>query len=275
MRPLALVCGGLTLASAAMVACADDAAGSDPFPQAAAAYVLLTDGRELWSRKPDAQLPPASLTKIMTALLALESGHDLEEISVISRQAAAETGTRIGLKAGEHMRLKALLAAALLQSANDACHAIAEFIAGSEPAFVALMNKRAKTLGLASTHFTNACGHDGARHYSSARDLAVLAQAAMQHARFAGLVSRVWLTVRTEQGREFRLENKNQLIGRYRGAVGIKSGTTTAAGLCIVALARRDGAEALLVLLNAQERWWTAEAMLDRAFAEMAPATRP
>ncbi len=104
-------------------------------------------------------LPPASLTKLMTALLVLE--HDRpDETVTITPDATRETGSRLGLKSGERFRMHDLLAAALLPSANDACHALADHLAGNESAFVALMNQRAQTLGMRDTHFTNACGHD-------------------------------------------------------------------------------------------------------------------
>lgn len=238
------------------------------FPDAAAAYLVRIDNHDTWSHRKNLRLPPASLTKIMTALLALEHGR-LQDTVTVSRRAVAETGTRLGLRAGERYRAADLLAATLLQSANDACHALAEHLAGSELAFVARMNRRAKELGLSDTHFANACGHDAPQHYSSAHDLARLAEAALTQPLFADLTSRVEASIATRDGRRnFRLVNKNELIGRYPGATGVKSGYTPKAGKCLVAYARRNKTAVMAVLLNAPDRWWTAVAMLDRAFAE-------
>lgn len=240
----------------------------EAFPHAAAAYLVRIGTQETWSHQAHLRLPPASLTKIMTALLALEHGR-LQEVVTVSRRAAAETGSRLGLRAGEHYLAADLLAATLLQSANDACHALAEHLAGSERSFVARMNRRAKELGLSDTHFSNACGHDAPRHYSSAHDLARLAEKALAQPLFVDLTARVEASIATLDGhRTFRLVNKNELVGRYPGATGVKSGYTPQAGKCLVAYARRDETTVLAVLLNAPDRWWTAVAMLDRAFAE-------
>lgn len=240
----------------------------DPFPQKAASYLVTVNGKPLWARSPDKPLPPASLTKVMTALLVLERGR-LDEIATVGPGAERETGSRIGLKAGDRMKVGDLLAAAVIQSANDACRALAEHVGGSEARFVAMMNRRAAALGLSRTRFANACGHDGAGHLSTARDLARLAEAALAHKTFSDLAATVRTSVRTADGtRAFDLENKNELIGRYPGAIGVKSGFTAKAGKCVIALAERDNIRVMLVLLGASERWWNAEAMLDRAFAE-------
>lgn len=249
-------------------ACQTAWAEPDAFPGVASAYLVKADSQVLWTKAPDRRLPPASLTKIMTGLLVLEY-YQPGRLVVVSRQAAAETGSRIGLKAGERMHVDSLLAAMLIQSANDACHALADHVAGNERRFVALMNRRAREWGLGDTRFVNACGHDHPGHYSSARDLAALAERALAQPVFASLIPIVEGEITTSDGRRhFRLRNHNALIGRYPGALGVKTGYTPHAGKCLVALARRDGREVLLVLLNAPNRWWDAVDMLDRAFAE-------
>ncbi|MGZ9197285.1 MAG: D-alanyl-D-alanine carboxypeptidase family protein, partial [Candidatus Deferrimicrobiaceae bacterium] len=134
-------------------------AAGDPFGNVAAAYLVKVDGREVWARNADAPLPPASLAKMMTALLVLERA-DLGQLVTVSREASRETGTRIGLAPGDRMTVLELLAATLIGSANDACHVLAEHIAGSETKFVTLMNARAREMGLSDTRFANACGHD-------------------------------------------------------------------------------------------------------------------
>jgi D-alanyl-D-alanine carboxypeptidase (penicillin-binding protein 5/6) len=239
--------------------------GGDPFPRVASSYLMQLNGQTLWAHKPTAKHPPASLTKIMTALLVLERGK-LDEIVTIGPAVSRETGTRIGLRRKERVRVDSLLTATLLGSANDACRSLAEHIDGNEADFVARMNRRAKELGLEGTHFTNASGHDHPGHYSTARDLAILAGAALKHPAFAERVRWDSAYIATAEGRPFFFENRNELIGRYPGAIGVKTGFTPKAGKCLIALAEREGSKVLLVLLNAPNRWWDAEAILNRAF---------
>lgn len=267
-RYLALALPWLAVSAGAAQA---DAAPTPPdlFPQDAASYLLMSDGRLLAARAPDRPLPIASLAKIMTALLAVESGSAPDRPVRVSAGAAQETGTRLGLRRGERLRFEDLLAAMLIGSANDACHALADAVAGSPARFVARMNERARDLRLGHTHFSNPCGHDTPANRSTARELAALALVAMQQPRIRVLVGEAHVELHSldEPPRRFAFDNKNALIGRYAGAAGVKSGTTPAAGKCLVALAQREPHWALLVLLNAAERWWTAVAMLDAAFA--------
>lgn len=252
------------------------AAADEPFPGGAAAYVVEIDGRTRWAHRADRALPPASLTKIMTALLFLESGLPLDGRATVSAAAARATGTRLRLRPGEQMSAGDLLAATLIESANDACLALAEHVAGDKARFVARMNERARELGMSRSLFTNPCGHDEPAHRSSARDLATLTRAALQQPLLAELVAQVERRVSTVGGRGFVLENGNELVGRYPGAIGVKSGFTPRAGKCLVALARRDGVSVLLVVLDAPNRWWDSVAMLDRAFeANRASAPKP
>ena len=268
---LLVLCLGV-VATAARV----DATG-DPFGNVAAAYLVKVDGREVWARNPDKRLPPGSLAKMMTALLVLERA-DLRSVVTVSREAGRESGTRLGLAPGDRMTVLELLAATLIGSANDACHALADHVAGSETKFVAMMNARAREMGLSGTRFANVCGHDDPGMHSTARDLARLAEAAMGNpvfAKMAGLEDG-WIAT-AEGGKKFPLGNKNLLIGRYRGAKGVKTGFTGRAGKCLAAFAERDGKRVLLILLNAPDRWWKAEEILDAAFAlgSGAPSGRP
>jgi D-alanyl-D-alanine carboxypeptidase (penicillin-binding protein 5/6) len=204
---------------------------------------------------------------MMTALLVLERA-GLGDVVTVSVAASRETGTRLGLSPGDRMPVVDLLAATLLGSANDASHALADHVAGSEGKFVSLMNARAREMGLTGTRFANATGHDAPGLYSTARDLARLAEHAMGNPVFARMVGIVRGEISTADGRrKFLLENRNELVGRYRGAVGVKTGFTRGAGKCLVAVAERDGRRVLLVLLNAPDRWWKAEGMLAAAFA--------
>ncbi len=243
--------------------------GTDPFPRVAAAYLVQVNGHSapLWAKQATRRLPPASLTKLMTALLVLEAGQP-QAVVRISATAARETGTRLALRVGERFRVVDLLAATLLGSANDACHALAEHVAGSQTRFVDRMNHRAAEFGMRDTHFANACGHDAADHYSTAQDLAVLANAALKQPVLSELAARAHMDISTLDGRRhFKIENHNALVGRYPGVVGLKSGYTPEAGKCLIALAQRGKTRILLILLNAPKRWWDATDILDLAFA--------
>jgi D-alanyl-D-alanine carboxypeptidase (penicillin-binding protein 5/6) len=238
----------------------------DPFPQVASAYQVELNGDTIWSRQPERRLPPASLTKLMTALLVLEQKQQNTEVT-IQQTATRETGSRIGLKAGERFHMQDLLVAAMLYSANDACHALADQMAGNEAAFVALMNRRAQALGMHNTHFTNACGHDQDGHYSTAHDLSLLAHTLLKYPSLLDITSQKSLQIATLDGQhQYSLENKNALIGRYDGALGLKTGYTPNAGKCLVAYAKRGGNTVLLIMLHGKDRWWDAADILDLAF---------
>lgn len=253
-----------------LAAAAPAAAASNAYPKAAAAYVVERDGKVLWSGNADKRLPPASLAKMMTALLVIEGGR-LDETVTVGRAAARETGTRLGLREGDRLRARDLLTAAIVRSANDACRALADARGGTEAEFVARMNARAALLGMNDTRFANACGHDADGQYSTAADLARLANAAAGLPEYMSAARLERATVRTEAGREFAFDNTNALIGRYPGAIGLKTGTTPGAGTCLAALAEKDGSRVLMVLLRSRDRWWGGDALLDRAFAAEAP----
>jgi len=242
----------------------------NPFPKAGAAYVVERDGKLLWSGAADLRLQPASLAKMMTALLVIEDGR-LDEAVAVSRAASRETGTRIGLREGERLTARDLLTAAIVRSANDACRALAD-AGGSEAEFVARMNARSAELGLKNTNFMNACGHDAKGQYSTATDLARLAGEVAKKPEYMSAAKLERATIRTEDGkRVFAFDNTNALIGRYPGAIGLKTGTTPGAGTCLAALAEKDGKRVLLVMLRARDRWWGGDALLNRAFAADPP----
>ncbi len=248
------------------------AANDDPFPAVASSYILKIDGETIWAHLPERRLAPASLTKIMTALLVMER-EPLDRVVIVSSGAAAESGTRIGLRRGDRMTVGNLLAATLISSANDACRALADHTGGDRERFVALMNARAEQLGLNGTRFNNPCGHDQPHHYSTAHDLAFLAETALENRTFRDLVSRQQLQIRTVDGnRRFNLRNINLLLGRYPGTAGVKTGFTPDAGGCLIALAEREGMRVLLVMLHAHNRWHDAATMLERAFLREAKA---
>lgn len=256
----------MTLALAALLSAVAAAAPPDPYPSAAAAYVVVRDGRVLWERHADAPRAPGSLVKLMTAIVVLEGDWDPEAVVVASASAAATPGARLGLSAGDRMRAGDLLTAMLVRSANDAAVALAEHAAEDVPSFVERMNRRARELGLEATRFANPTGLDAEGQVTSARDVARLADVAMGLEPFASRVALERAVVRTLGGRRFELKTSNALLGRLPGARGVKTGYTRAAGKCVVADAVRDGRRVLLVLLDAPDRWWSADAMVRAAF---------
>ena len=255
------------LTAATLLLAAGCAAGAaDPFAIDASAYLVEVNGQPRWQREADTPLPPASLTKLMTALLLLEDG-DLDRFITVSAAAARQHGTRIGLRAGERYKAADLLAAALVGSANDACAALAG--SSDQRAFVHRMNRRAAELGLRLTRFRNACGFDAPGHVSTARELAVIAKAALRFPAFARTVALPRVAIRPAgSARVLSAASTNALIGNYAPAAGVKTGYTARAGPCLIALGRQHGAEVLLVMLNARNRWWDAIGMFEHGFDE-------
>jgi D-alanyl-D-alanine carboxypeptidase (penicillin-binding protein 5/6) len=238
-------------------------AAEDRYPRAAEAYLVKRGDQVLWAGNAGRRLPPASLAKLMTSLLVLERGR-LDETVAVSAAAAKAGGTRMGLRAGERFTARDLLAATVVRSANDACRALADHVAAD---FVALMNARAAALGLAGTRYADPCGHDRDGQHTTAADVARLAEAVMAQPEYLRLARVPRVRVASAAGRKFELATTNALIGRYAGAIGLKTGYTSAAGHCLVALAERDGTRVLVVMLNSPNRWWNAVGLLDRAFA--------
>ena len=242
----------------------------DRFPDAAPSYLVAVDGEIIWARAPDAPRAPASLAKILAALLVLEEPPAAGWLRVGDR-AAAETGSRIGLRTGDEIRVADALAAMLVASANDACRSLAERGPGGSAAFVRRMNRRAAELGLQGTRIVDPCGHDAGGQRTTARDLLRLTRTALGHQEFRRLVALPRVRLETRAGRVLEAPTSNALLGRLPGADGVKTGFTPRAGKCVVASARRDGREVLVVLLGAPDRWWTAAALVERAFAEAPP----
>lgn len=227
--------------------------------------ILLKDlatGRTLYEVGANRRVAPASLTKIMSAMVILEYGQ-LQDAVTVSRKAARARKIHLRLHAGHEFRLGDLLKAMLITSANDACLAAVEHVGGSEEMFVAMMNNKAHRLGLLDTHFSNACGFDSPTHYTTAADLATLSEAAMEDPTFRALVRKeVDMIFPLNANRSYWLRSTNRLLGRIPGVEGIKTGFTSQAGRCLVAKASQDGKEVLLVLLHANRRWDTASTLL-------------
>ena len=220
--------------------------------------------RVLWGKKEDVGVPMASTTKIMTTLLAIEAG-TLDDTLTVSRKAAQMGGAGLGLKLDQRIPMRSVLAGLMLRSGNDAATAVAEHVAGSEEAFVARMNQRAQELGLRDTRFVNASGlTDDRSHRASPLDLARLTAVAMAHPDFAKWAAARRLAV-PGLG---TLENRNELIGRYRGANGVKTGYLAHAGLALVASAARGGLTVYVVVLGSRDSFGDATALFDWAFAQ-------
>lgn len=223
----------------------------------------LKTGTTLYQFESEKRLSPASLTKIMSALVILEYGHLDDEVTV-SPKAARAHKTHLRLRTGQIFRLEDLLKAMLIMSANDACLAASEHVGGDEPRFVERMNAKAVALGLHNTHFSNACGFDAPEHYSTAEDLAKLSEIAMHHPVFRELVSEEReIIMPINEHRAYVLRTTNRLLGRIPGVQGVKTGFTSKAGRCLIAKVSQDGRDLLLVILNSKRRWNTATSLIN------------
>lgn len=226
----------------------------------------LRSGRVLYQHDVEQRLSPASLTKIMSALIILENGQ-LDDLVTVSKNAARAPKTHLRLKVGEVYRLKDLLKAMMMVSANDACLAAIEHVGGNEEQFVKLMNAKAISLHLNDTHFSNGCGFDGMDHYSTAEDLATLSEVAMRNAVFREVVKEEREIITPVTGhRAYVLHNTNRLLGRIPGVEGVKTGFTSKAGRCLIAKVSQNETDLLLVILNSNRRWNTAKSLIDYGF---------
>ena len=219
-------------------------------------------GRVLYEHNADEPRLIASITKLMTALVALESGKSLDDVVTIQAEDTRTEGSVLYLKPGEHVKLETLLYGLLLHSGNDAALAIARFCGGSVEDFVAGMNARARELGMTNSHFANPNGLNDEGHYSSARDMALLARACLDNEYLAQMVSTRTITL---EGRTFT--NHNKLLWRYEGCVGMKTGFTEKAGRTLVSAARRDGMTLIAVTLNDPDDWADHAALFDYGFS--------
>lgn len=232
-----------------------------PAIKASAVYLVeLHSGRILLEKNSALRLPPASLTKIMTAVVALESASLTQTVQIDRR--ALRHRSSLQFRAGEAYLLRDLLAAMLVNSANDACEALALHVGGDEPRFVAMMNDRANTLGLENTQFANPCGFDAPGHYSTAVDLAKLTDHALRIPAVSMMVRTVTRTITTVDGtRQVSLHSTNELL-LDPDVTGVKTGYTSKAGRCLIASMFKGGHRLLLVGLNVQDRWEQATRLL-------------
>lgn len=222
-------------------------------------------GQLLYEKNARQPRPIASTTKIMTSLLAIEMG-DLKEVVTVTGRAAGTEGSSIYLRAGERLTLEELLYGALMRSGNDSCVAIAEHIAGREEIFISWMNLKAARLGLRNTHFSNTNGLPHKEHLSSAYDLAVIARHALKNPVFNSIVASRKHIIGGPAGQR-RLSNTNEMLWKYPGADGVKTGTTNAAGRCLVSSASREGRRLISVVLHSDNRYADSIRLLDYGFS--------
>ncbi len=232
-------------------------------PQVTARAALLADaktGQILLNQNGDQPLPPASTTKVMTALVVLERTRPDDPVTVPASALIGEAS--MGLLAGERLSVGDLLYGLLTVSGNDAAMALAGHVAGTPDAFVVLMNQRAAAMNLAATHFANPHGLDAPNHVMSASDLLTITRAALTHDLFAQIVATPKSSVAGHL-----LVSTNELLTTYPGADGVKTGTTDAGGECLVASATRDGQKAIAIVLGSRDRYGDSRALLDHYFA--------
>ncbi len=263
----------LMILSITVVASAQEDTVAGNISAKSAILMEMSTGKVLMEVNPDEKLSPASITKVMTILLTVEALEDgkiaLEDNVTASRNASSKGGSQIWLKEGEVMTVHELLKATVVASANDACTALGEYIAGDETTFVSMMNVRAKELGMTNTCFENCSGLDDTvtNHYSTARDVAIMSCELMKHEIIKEYTT-IWMD--SLRNGETQLVNTNRLIRYYDGATGLKTGTTSKAGYCVSATAERDGMKLVAVVLasdNSTQRFEDAKKMLNWGFA--------
>ncbi|MCF8382352.1 MAG: serine hydrolase [Chlorobium sp.] len=243
------------------------------YPDIASYIVKEAGGSKVFMAKDTGRLiQPASLTKILTALIAIESGK-LDQEVLITRDATSVEPSKAGFKPGDRVLLSDLVKAAMVSSSNDAAFAIAIHLSGSVEKFVTAMNFRAKKIGMKNSLFTNPAGFDKgvyAGNISTAEDLLTLTEYAIRNSAFNDIAQlESALVTELNTNRFILLKTHNKLLAKYPYAVGIKTGFTRSAGKCLIARARKENGDMLLVMLNAQgDRWLLAQEMFERAFAQ-------
>lgn len=238
----------------------------------------LNSGQILYEKDKDTARRPASVTKIMTILLtfeAIDSGKlSLDSMVTVSEHAASMGGSQVYLEVNEQQTVQDMLKCIIVSSANDAAVAMGEAIAGSEEAFVQMMNERAKELGMENTNFVNACGLEAEGHVMSAYDIAILSRELLLHHPEVLDYTTIWMdsiTHKTNKGEsEFGLANTNKFLKKYEGANGLKTGYTSAAGFSMAATATRNGTTLIAVVMGSETkdmRYSDAAKLLDYGFA--------
>ena len=237
---------------------------AEMYSSAKASCVIETSsGRVLYSKNKDKKLAMASTTKIMTAITAIENCEDLDEKFEISPKAVGIEGTSLYLRKGDVFSTRDLLYALMLISGNDASVAIAEHVGGSTSEFVTMMNDLAKKIGAKNTHFANTHGLDADGHYTTAYDLALITAYALENETFKDIVSTKNIKITNGEGENRYLKNKNKLLFRLDGCIGVKTGFTNDAGRCLVSAIERDGVRFVCVVLNCGPMFEESESLLN------------
>ena len=280
MKRFAAIALALLLTASVPALAAEGTAASAAVEVNAPSAVLMekVTGTVLYAKDESARRAPASVTKIMTLLLAAEAidsgALSLDDTVTASARAESMGGSQIWLEQGEQMSVSDIIKCVAVVSANDCAVALAEHIAGSEAAFVERMNARAQELGLQNTHFTNCTGlFDDSGHYTSALDLAVISRELLGHEWIKDYVT-IWMD--SIRGGEFTLSNTNHLLRSLDGCTGLKTGWTSAAGYCISATAERDGTEYIAVIMgseSADSRNADAAALIEYGFSNYSLCT--
>lgn len=237
-------------------------------PQLTAKAALVFDpvsGTILFEKESDTPLPPASTTKIMTALVALEA--DTPETILTVIDGAPVDGSKIKLVPGEQISADNLLAAMLIASANDAAVALARNYPGGEAAFIARMNQKANELNLVKTKFANVSGIEGPEHMSTVHDLVILTKEAFKSEYFRDLVGTRTATISDVSGtHQYKLESTNLLLGQVEGVAGVKTGWTGEAGECLVTFVERNGQPLFIAVLGSADRFGETKALIDWSY---------
>jgi len=262
-KPLTVFWGIALLLSSWAVPCAAD----DEFDiNAKSAVVMDADtGKVLISKNMDLELPPASTTKVMTAVVALEKAK-LTDSFRVSGRAAGMSPSRVNLKAGDEISVEALLYSVLLKSANDGAAALAEGVGGTESDFARMMNRKAKEIGAVNTNFLNASGLPEEGHYSTAYDLALIMRYAMHDTRFMEIATTKFATLNMGKKERMLLKNHNKLLWFYDGAGAGKTGYTVAARHCYVGEANCANTRLIVSILKSYEPWGDVKKLLDKGF---------
>ncbi len=229
-------------------------------------------GRILYAKNPNLRLPPASTTKLMTAILVMENA-DLTEVIKISKNVTHVPPLKAGFREGDEVTIETLLYAALLKSANDAAVALAEAVAGSEEQFVSMMNKKAETMGLTDTRFINPHGLPGPGQYTTAFDLARIMRYALGYPKLREIIGTRVAGILTEGGNELFLKNTNKLLWSEEDLIGGKTGYTREARHCFVCAAEREGETIIVAILGSPSRtslWKESEELIRRGFQVVA-----
>jgi len=237
----------------------------------AAVLIDASSGQVLYEKQADKKRAPASTTKIMTTILALEYGNP-GDIVTVSEKAGKTGQATIHLDPGEKISLGNLIEGALIKSGNDACVAISEHVAGSEQTFVRMMNAKAKILGAYNTNFANTNGLPNSNHYSTAYDLALMARYGMKLPRFAEITQTKEAAIEfVEPNTALQIRNTNKLLWMYEFADGVKTGTTNAAGKCLVSSATKNGKQLVAVVLDSPGRFKDSINLLEYGFNNYQP----